>query len=75
MPAIKIAKPSMSLTNAALAVLADHIHPDADKAEDREPGIGVHHLGDEAVTLEAGQRQQPAGDVVPTFAPMITLMA
>ena len=51
-----------NFTNAALAVLADHIHPDADKAEDRAPGIGVHHLGDEAVTLEAGQRQQPAGD-------------
>ena len=51
-----------NFTNAALAVLANHIHPDADKAEDRAPGIGVHHLGDEAVTLEAGQREQPAGD-------------
>ena len=49
-------------TDAALAVLADHIHPDADEAEDRAPRGRVHHLGEEAVALQAGQREQPAGD-------------
>ena len=50
------------LADAALAVLADHIKPDADKAEDGAPRIGVEHLGQEAVALQAGQREQPAGD-------------
>ena len=49
-------------TDAALAVLADHIQPDADEAEDRAPRGRVHHLGEEAVALQAGQREQPAGD-------------
>ena len=50
------------LAYAALAVLTDHIQPDADEAQDRAPGIGVEHFGDKALALEAGQRQQPAGN-------------
>ena len=49
-------------TDAALAVLADHIQPDADEAEDRAPRGRVHHFCEEAVALQAGQREQPAGD-------------
>ena len=50
------------LAYAALAVLTDHIQPDADEAQDRAPGIGVEHFGDKALALEARQRQQPAGN-------------
>ena len=50
------------LADAALAVLTDHIQPDTDETENGAPGVGVEHLGQEAVALKTRQREQPAGD-------------
>ena len=54
-------KAQQNLADPAFAVLANHIHPDADEAQNGAPRVGVHHPGDEAVALQTRQGQQPAG--------------
>ena len=51
-----------NFAHAAAAVLAEGVQPDTDKAQNGTPRIGVEHLGEEAVPLQAGKREQPAGD-------------
>ena len=47
----------------ALFLLAlAHIEQDADKGEERAEGGGLEHLDPDAVALQAGEAQQPAGD-------------
>ena len=37
--------------------------------------VGVEHLDPDAVALQAGKAQQPAGDSVPTLLPIMMPMA
>ena len=47
----------------ALFLLAlAHIEQDADEGEERAEGGGLEHLDPDAVALQAGEAQQPAGD-------------
>ena len=55
-------KAQQNFAHAAAAVLAGHVQHHADKAQNGAPCVGVEHLGDKAVPLQTGQRQQPAGD-------------